>query len=152
MSKHLLISWLQSPSAVILEPQKIKSLTVPISIFQSVSSKSTLFVAQFREPSTRCCLSHWVLENNHKNEKDLGPNSIYYSGSTVPPTQAEGLLASLPIQTLYLMAFKKPELSSFLAAKCLQVIPGRIKGVFTTYFDLHQRDLQFPSVSWFLGL
>ena len=29
-SKHLLISWLQSPSAVILEPQKIKSDTVTI--------------------------------------------------------------------------------------------------------------------------
>ena len=28
-SKHLLISWLQSPSAVILEPRKIKSATVP---------------------------------------------------------------------------------------------------------------------------
>ena len=28
MSKHLLISWLQSPSAVILEPPKIKSVTV----------------------------------------------------------------------------------------------------------------------------
>ena len=27
-SKHLLISWLQAPSAVILEPQKIKSDTV----------------------------------------------------------------------------------------------------------------------------
>ena len=27
-SKHLLISWLQSPSAVILEPSKIKSVTV----------------------------------------------------------------------------------------------------------------------------
>ena len=27
-SKHLLILWLQSPSAVILEPQKIKSVTV----------------------------------------------------------------------------------------------------------------------------
>ena len=27
-SKHLLISWLQSPSAVILEPQKIKSATI----------------------------------------------------------------------------------------------------------------------------
>ena len=26
--KHLLISWLESPSAVILEPQKIKSVTV----------------------------------------------------------------------------------------------------------------------------
>ena len=29
-SKSLLISWLQSPSAVILEPQKIKSATVSI--------------------------------------------------------------------------------------------------------------------------
>ena len=29
-SKYLLISWLQSPSAVILEPKKIKSLTVVI--------------------------------------------------------------------------------------------------------------------------
>ena len=29
-SKHLLISWLQLPSAVILEPQKVKSLTVSI--------------------------------------------------------------------------------------------------------------------------
>ena len=27
-NKHLLISWLQSPSAVILEPPKIKSVTV----------------------------------------------------------------------------------------------------------------------------
>ena len=29
-SKHLLIPWLQSPSAVILEPKKIKSVTVSI--------------------------------------------------------------------------------------------------------------------------
>ena len=29
-SKHLLISWLQSPSAVMLEPKKIKSVTVSI--------------------------------------------------------------------------------------------------------------------------
>ena len=28
--KHLLISWLQTPSAVILEPPKIKSVTVSI--------------------------------------------------------------------------------------------------------------------------
>ena len=27
-SKHLLISWLQSPSAVILEPKNVKSVTV----------------------------------------------------------------------------------------------------------------------------
>ena len=39
MSKHLLISWLQSPSAVILEPPKIKSATVSTvspSIFHEV--------------------------------------------------------------------------------------------------------------------
>ena len=29
-SKHLLISWLQSPSSVILDPKKIKSATVSI--------------------------------------------------------------------------------------------------------------------------
>ena len=29
-SKHLLISWQQSPSAVILEPKKMKSITVSI--------------------------------------------------------------------------------------------------------------------------
>ena len=38
-SKGLLISWLQSPSAVILEPKKIKSVTVsnfPLSICHEV--------------------------------------------------------------------------------------------------------------------
>ena len=35
-SKHLLISWLQSPSAVILEPKKIKSDTVSPSISHEV--------------------------------------------------------------------------------------------------------------------
>ena len=37
-SKRLLISWLQSPSAVILEPKKIKPLTVFI-ISSSVAMK-----------------------------------------------------------------------------------------------------------------
>ena len=35
-SKHLLISWLQSPSAVILEPRKVKSATVSPSISYEV--------------------------------------------------------------------------------------------------------------------
>ena len=35
-SKHVLISWLQSPSAVILEPKKIKSATVSPSICHEV--------------------------------------------------------------------------------------------------------------------
>ena len=37
-SKHLLISWLQSPSAVILEPPKIKSDTVS-TVFPSISQE-----------------------------------------------------------------------------------------------------------------
>ena len=37
-SKRLLISWLQSPSAVILEPLKIKSDTVSASIFPAVGN------------------------------------------------------------------------------------------------------------------
>ena len=38
-NKYLLISWLQSPSAVILEPKKIKSLTVSI-VSPSAAAKS----------------------------------------------------------------------------------------------------------------
>ena len=46
-SKHLLISWLQSPSAVILEPPKIKSLTVSIvspSICQEVMGPDAMIL------------------------------------------------------------------------------------------------------------
>ena len=62
-SMHLLISWLQSPSAVILEPEKVKSLTVSIVspsichkvtgldamilVFVSVECKASLFTLLF---------------------------------------------------------------------------------------------------------
>ena len=35
-SKHLLISWLQSPSAVILEPKKIKSVEAAVNLERNV--------------------------------------------------------------------------------------------------------------------
>ena len=41
-SKHLLISWLQSPSAVILEPRKIKSDTIS-TVFPSISHTKMIF-------------------------------------------------------------------------------------------------------------
>ena len=41
-SKRLLISWLQSPSAVILEPRKIKSATVSPSICHEVMGPDTM--------------------------------------------------------------------------------------------------------------
>ena len=46
-SKHLLISWLQSPSAVILEPPKIKSVTITIvspSIFHEVMGPDAMIL------------------------------------------------------------------------------------------------------------
>ena len=45
--KHLLISWLQSPSAVILEPRKIKSATVSPSISHKVMGlDAMIFVSE----------------------------------------------------------------------------------------------------------
>ena len=41
----LLISWLQSPSAVILEPHKIKSLTVSISICHEVMGPNEMILS-----------------------------------------------------------------------------------------------------------
>ena len=56
-SKHLLISWLQSPSAVILEPRKIKPDTVSLkSRLQHYSAKASIlwcsafFIVQLSHP------------------------------------------------------------------------------------------------------
>ena len=46
-SKDLLISWLQSPSVLILEPKKVKSVTVSIvssSICQEVKGPSAMII------------------------------------------------------------------------------------------------------------
>ena len=43
-SKRLLISWLQSPSAVILEPRKIKSATVSPSIYHEVRGPDAMIL------------------------------------------------------------------------------------------------------------
>ena len=43
-NKHLLISWLQSPSAVILEPKKIKSDTVSLSICHEVMGPDAMIL------------------------------------------------------------------------------------------------------------
>ena len=44
-SKHLLVSWLQSPSAVILEPKKINFDTVSPSIFHEVMGLDAMILA-----------------------------------------------------------------------------------------------------------
>ena len=59
-SKLLLISWLQSPSAVILEPRKINSLTVSIvspSICHEVMGPDDMILAHFLHHLTN--ITHW---------------------------------------------------------------------------------------------
>ena len=70
-SKRLLISWLQSPSAVILEPPKTKSLTVP-TVSSSVCHELYWVLNQLKEsvvnfpfpvpPDTTCSKSIPVIE------------------------------------------------------------------------------------------
>ena len=43
-SKHVLISWLQSPSAGISEPKKIKSATVSPSIYHEVMAPDAMIL------------------------------------------------------------------------------------------------------------
>ena len=50
-SKHLLISWLQSPSAVILEPKKIKSVTVSPSICHEMMGPDAMIFVFFLKVS-----------------------------------------------------------------------------------------------------
>ena len=56
-SKRLLISWLQSPSAVILEPRKIKSATVSPSICHEVMGLDAMILCQeaFNRRLPVCC-------------------------------------------------------------------------------------------------
>ena len=76
-SKHLLISWLQSPSTVILEPPKIKSVTVSIvspSICHEVmETNAMIFVflkLSFTNPS-----QHQSLFQHHSSK----PSIIWHS-------------------------------------------------------------------------
>ena len=67
-SKHLLISWFQSPSTVILEPKKIKSVTVSIvspSICHEVMGPSDfqntyLLVQLGQQPTRKDAGEPWV--------------------------------------------------------------------------------------------
>ena len=68
-SKRLLISWLQSPPAVILEPPKIKSATVSPSICHEVMAIQTSF-RNFSSLLTKYLESKVVVQS--------APNTIYW--------------------------------------------------------------------------
>ena len=77
-SKHLLISWLQSPSAVILEPRKIKSATVSPSICHDVMGPDAMILAFKRKEMLTYATMRMKPEaimprdiNKHKSRKDF---------------------------------------------------------------------------------
>ena len=69
-SKHLLISWLQPPSAVILEPKKIESLTV------STVSPSIFYEMMIPDAMT---FIFWMLTLNQVFHSPLSPSSRGFS-------------------------------------------------------------------------
>ena len=74
-SKHLLISWLQSPSAVILEPPKIKSVTVSI-VFHLFAMKWQILDWYFSREKVFFKFSHYkihtqILQNIWKIAKNI---------------------------------------------------------------------------------
>ena len=62
-SKHLLISWLQSPSAVILEPQSKKSVTT--SILSPFVSLEAGFFSRFIKNLLNVEQRSWVTDGSH---------------------------------------------------------------------------------------
>ena len=84
-SKWLLISWLQSPSAVILEPKNIKSVTVS-TVSPSICHEVT---DQALFPSIARILNHWT------SREVLAPHLLF--PPTYHPTKSAHLHISLSI-------------------------------------------------------
>ena len=75
-SKRLLISWLQSPSAVILEAPKIKSVTVSIVVCKShLSAGPSQHLARILGAGTCSACLPWVSQKTRANRRLKGKQS-----------------------------------------------------------------------------
>ena len=87
-SKRLLISWLQAPSAVILEPKKIKSVTVsivsPSICHEAMGPDAMIFIFE-------CCLLSQLFHS---------PLSLSSRGSSVPLFSAITVVSSAYLRLL----------------------------------------------------
>ena len=119
-SKYLLISWLQSPSTVILEPKKIKSVTVSIvspSICNKVmgpDAKILVFFSQPRWMPARRSLGGWydvwigivvesgVTKHTWEDTQDSGVQFIIPVGPRVINSQQGRTLMILEDLVLYM--------------------------------------------------
>ena len=94
-SKHLLISWLHSPSAVILEPRKIKSVTVsivsPFICHEVMVPDTVILVFSMLSFKPTFSLSSFIFIKNNKNN-----NSKFLC----PLCNPQGSLPSIPVTFL----------------------------------------------------
>ena len=135
-SKHLLISWLQSPSAVILEPPKIKSVTVSIispSICHEVMGPDAMFLAFF-ECRVLSQLFHSPLSLSSRGSLDL----LHFLPLRVVWSAYLRLLIFLPAIfipacSLYVSPYKFPWKSTFSynSQNCIPIIQSQITCVYT---------------------
>ena len=99
-NKRLLISWLQSPSAVILEPKKIKPLTV------SIVSPSICHEAWDQIPSSYF-FECWVL-----SELFHSPLSLSWRDSSVPLSAVRVMSSAYLTLLIFLLAILIPTCAS----------------------------------------
>ena len=125
-SKHLLISWLQSPSAVILEPQKIKSCTV--------STVSPSISHEVMGPDVMIFI-FWML--SFKTTFSLSSFTFIKR-----PFSSSSLFAIRVVSSAYL------RLLIFLSATLIQVF---IKPFIFSFFSITGQDidLDYCGIEWF---
>ena len=113
-SKHLLISWWQSPSTVILEPKKIKSVTVSI-VYH------LFFMKWWDQIPWSTFFECWVLSQFFHSPLSLSPR-----GPLVPPS-ALGVVSSACLRLLiFLPAILIPAYASPSLAFCLMYSPYKL--------------------------
>ena len=93
-SKYLLISWLQSPSAVILEPPKVKSATVSTVSLSTWSVILVLWMLTLKVllEASKCC---WTNAKGWRLGRDLLEEKLESSWNWGRPKQGTGWKRSL---------------------------------------------------------
>ena len=123
-SKHLLISWLQSPSTVILEPPKRKSLTVSI--------VSTYICHEVMGPDTMIfILECWVL------------SQLFHS---LPSLSSRGSLVLLSLSGIGVVSSAYLSLLIFLLAILIPACASSSSPAFLMMYSAHKLNKQGDNI------
>ena len=95
-SKHLLISWLQSPSTVILEPKEIKYLTVsifsPFVCHEVLGPDAMILVFSVLSIKPALSLSSFTFIKRLLSSSSLSPSNLHSSLSFIQPSISHYIL------------------------------------------------------------